>query len=83
MKKLVFSIEERVERFYSLNEEESKKVLDKAFELAKENCGNTKNNYLSYFLECATQLLLDNEEIVGKFLEEERESNFVGVWEKN
>lgn len=82
--RLAFNIETREEKEYLLSEEDSKKVMDKAFEIAKEKQYNIRDdeNYLSYFIECATQLLLNNGEIEGVLMHTTVEEELTAVWEE-
>ena len=82
--KLAFNIEIRENKEYLLSEEDSKKVLDKAFELAKERQHIIADNlnYLSFFVEQATQLLLDIGEIEGVLFHENTEEELTSVWEE-
>ena len=80
--RLAFNIEVREEREYLLNEEDSKKVMDKAFELAKERHHEDNEDYLSFYVECATQLLLANGEIEGLFVYSRTEEELTSVWEE-
>lgn len=82
--KLAFNIEVREEKEYLLSEEDSKKVMDMAFQLAKERKHNLEinPNYLSFYIECATQLLLDRGEIEGVLMNTSTEEELTSVWEE-
>ena len=83
--RLAFNIEVREGKEYLLSEEDSKKVMDKAFELVKERQHNLDNNpnYLSFYVECATQLLLDSGEIEGVLFHENTEEELTSVWQED
>jgi hypothetical protein len=58
--------------------------MDKAFELAKERKFDIDDNpnYLSFFVECATQLLLNSGEIEGVLFHENTEEELTSVWDE-
>ena len=82
--RLAFNIEVRENKEYLLSEEDSKKVMDMAFQLAKERQHIIADNpgYLSFFVECATQLLLDCGKIEGVLFHENTEEELTSVWEE-
>lgn len=80
---LGFNIQEREDKEYLLNEKDVKKVMDKAFDLAKEKQCNIDDNpnCLSAFIKCAIQLLLDSGEIEGTLSYDNTEEELTCVWE--
>lgn len=82
--RLAFNIEVRENKEYLLSEEDSKKVMDMAFQLAKERQHIIADNlnYLSFYVEYATQLLLDSGEIEGVLFHENTEEELTSVWEE-
>ena len=82
--RLAFNIEVREEKEYLLSEEDSKKVMDIAFQLAKERKYNLDDNpnYLSFYVEWATQLLLDCGKIEGVLFHENTEEELTSVWKE-
>lgn len=79
---LAFNIEVREEKEYLLSEEDSKKVMDKAFELAKERHKEDREKYFSLYLEYAVQFLLESGEIEGMLYHTETEEELTSVWEE-
>lgn len=81
---LAFNIEVREEKEYLLSEEDSKKVMDKAIELAKRKKDYpTSDSTFTFYLMYATQLLLDSGEIEGMlFNDDEAEKELTSVWKQ-
>lgn len=80
--RLAFNIEVREEKEYLLSEEDSKKVMDTAFELAKEKHKENNKEYFAFYVEYATQLLLDSGEIEGVLFRERTEEELTSVWKQ-
>ena len=80
---LGFNIQVREDKEYLLSEEDSKKVIDKVYELAKKKQCNIDDNpnCLSSFVKCAIQLLLDSGEIEGALSYKNTEEELTCVWE--
>lgn len=81
--RLAFNIQVREDKEYLLSEEDSKKVMDKAIELAKRKKDYpTYEEYFAFYVEYATQLLLDSGEIEGVLFHESTEEELTSVWEQ-
>lgn len=81
---LAFNIEVRENKEYLLSEEDSKKVMDTAYELARGRQYDIDDdpNLRSFYVEYATQLLLDSGEIEGVLFHESTEEELTSVWEQ-
>lgn len=81
---LAFNIEVRENKEYLLSEEDSKKAMDKAFELVKKKTDYPMNDTsFSFYLLYAIQLLLDSGEIEGiLFNDDEVEEELTSVWKQ-
>lgn len=80
---LAFNIEVRENKEYLLSEEDSKKAMDKAFELVKKKTDYPMNDTsFSFYLLYAIQLLLDSGEIEGIFIRSTTEEDLTSVWKQ-